>query len=81
MATIAIPDIKLNDGHSIPQFGFLQRGDIVFPKSVTPARIAENIQVFDFTLDDTDLDRISALDRGEAGRQGAHPDTFDYLPA
>ncbi|MEU4570675.1 aldo/keto reductase [Micromonospora sp. NPDC023956] len=59
----------------------IQRGDVVFPKSVTPARIAENFAIFDFTLDDDDLARISALDRGEAGRQGAHPDTFDWLPA
>ncbi|MFI6825210.1 aldo/keto reductase [Micromonospora sp. NPDC050187] len=59
----------------------IQRGDVVFPKSVTPERIAENIAIFDFTLDDDDMSRISALDRGETGRQGAHPDTFDWMPA
>jgi 2,5-diketo-D-gluconate reductase A len=58
----------------------LQRGDVVFPKSTTPARIEENRQLFDFTLDDTAMERITGLDRGEQGRQGAHPDTFDYLP-
>ncbi|MER7334883.1 MULTISPECIES: aldo/keto reductase [unclassified Micromonospora] len=59
----------------------VQRGDIVFPKSTTPARIEENVRIFDFELDDTAMERITGLDRGEAGRQGAHPDTFDYVPA
>jgi len=58
----------------------LQRGDIVFPKSVTPSRIRENFAVFDFELAPADMDRITALDRGEAGRTGANPDTFDYIP-
>ncbi|GGL89502.1 aldo/keto reductase [Micromonospora yangpuensis] len=59
----------------------LQRGDIVFPKSNTPARIEENFRLFDFELDEATMERISGLDRGEAGRQGEHPDTFDYLPS
>ncbi|MFY1700625.1 aldo/keto reductase [Micromonospora sp. WMMA1923] len=59
----------------------LQRGDIVFPKSNTPARIEENFRLFDFELDEATMERISSLDRGEAGRQGEHPDTFDYLPS
>ncbi|MGS2616451.1 aldo/keto reductase [Micromonospora sp. LZ34] len=59
----------------------VQRGDIVFPKSTTPARIEENFQIFDFQLDDVTMERITALDRGEAGRQGPNPDTFDYIPA
>lgn len=59
----------------------VQRGDIVFPKSITPQRIAENFQIFDFELDDAAMERISGLDRGEAGRQGPHPDEFDYLPS
>jgi 2,5-diketo-D-gluconate reductase A len=52
----------------------LQRGDIVFPKSVTPERIRENIDIFDFELPPGDLEDISALDRGE--RTGPDPDTF-----
>ncbi|WP_406077214.1 aldo/keto reductase [Micromonospora sp. NBC_00858] len=59
----------------------VQRGDIIFPKSVTPKRIEENIRIFDFELDDAAMERITTLNKGEAGRQGAHPDTFAYLPA
>ncbi|MEV5765387.1 aldo/keto reductase [Micromonospora sp. NPDC052213] len=59
----------------------VQRGDIIFPKSTTPERIEENVRIFDFELDDAAMERITGLDRGEAGRQGGHPDTFDYLPA
>ncbi|MCX4474146.1 aldo/keto reductase [Micromonospora sp. NBC_01655] len=59
----------------------VQRGDIVFPKSTTPSRIEENFRIFDFELDDVTMDRIGSLDRGEAGRQGPNPDTFDYVPA
>ncbi|WP_194822777.1 aldo/keto reductase [Micromonospora sp. S-DT3-3-22] len=59
----------------------VQRGDIVFPKSTTPKRIEENFQLFDFTLDDTAMERISGLDKGEAGRTGPNPDEFDYIPA
>ncbi|MCI4064530.1 aldo/keto reductase [Micromonospora sp. R77] len=59
----------------------VQRGDIVFPKSTTPKRIEENFRIFDFTLDDTQLERITGLNKGEAGRQGPNPDTFDYVPS
>ncbi|MET8230271.1 aldo/keto reductase [Micromonospora sp. NPDC005298] len=58
----------------------VQRGDIIFPKSTTPKRIEENTRIFDFELDDTAMERITGLDRGEEGRQGANPDTFDYVP-
>jgi 2,5-diketo-D-gluconate reductase A len=58
----------------------IERGDIVFPKSVTPERIKENIEIFDFELGDDDIDAITALDKGEAGRRGPNPDTFDYIP-
>jgi 2,5-diketo-D-gluconate reductase A len=58
----------------------LQRGDIVFPKTVTPARMKENFDLFDFELTPDDMAAIGGLDRGEAGRNGPHPDTFDYVP-
>jgi 2,5-diketo-D-gluconate reductase A len=55
----------------------IERGDIVFPKSVTPARIKENIDIFDFELTAEDIEVISALDRGQ--RTGPDPDTFDMV--
>ncbi|UFN42654.1 aldo/keto reductase [Nocardioides okcheonensis] len=58
----------------------IERGDIVFPKSVTRSRVEDNFDLFDFSLTDDEVARISALDKGEAGRTGPNPDTFDYIP-
>jgi 2,5-diketo-D-gluconate reductase A len=58
----------------------VQRGDIVFPKSVSQDRIRENFEIFDFELGGSDMDAISALDKGESGRTGPNPDAFDYIP-
>ncbi|HEX5142242.1 MAG TPA: aldo/keto reductase [Mycobacterium sp.] len=58
----------------------IQRGDIVFPKSVSPQRMAENFALFDFSLDGDEMAAISGLDRGLAGRRGPDPDTFDWVP-
>ena len=59
----------------------IQRGDIVFPKSVTLQRIKDNFALFDFELGADDFDAISGLDKGEDGRIGPNPDTFDYIPS
>ena len=58
----------------------VERGDIVFPKSMHVERMRENFDIFDFTLTADEVAEISALDRGEDGRNGPNPDTFDYLP-
>ncbi|WP_460513229.1 aldo/keto reductase [Frigoribacterium salinisoli] len=57
----------------------IQRGDVIFPKSVTRERVEENFALFDFELTDADVSAITALDKGE--RTGPDPDTFDYIPS
>ena len=52
----------------------VQLGNVVFPKSVTPERIVENYEIFDFHLSDDEMERIEGLDAGERG--GPDPDTF-----
>jgi 2,5-diketo-D-gluconate reductase A len=52
----------------------LQLGNVVIPKSVTPARIEENFDVFDFELSDAEMEAIKELDAGR--RIGPDPDTF-----
>ena len=59
----------------------VQLGNIVFPKSVTPERIRENMAIFDFELEPADVETIDGLDRGEAGRGGPNPDVFAYIPS
>jgi 2,5-diketo-D-gluconate reductase A len=56
----------------------LQRGDVVFPKSVTRSRVEENFDIFDFELDEPAMASLSGLDRGE--RTGPDPDEFNYIP-
>jgi 2,5-diketo-D-gluconate reductase A len=56
----------------------IQRGDIVFPKSAHPKRIAENFALFDFELSDVDMAAITALHRN--GRRGPNPDEFSWIP-
>jgi 2,5-diketo-D-gluconate reductase A len=58
----------------------IELGNIVFPKTVTPGRMRENFELYDFRLEREDVEQIDALDRGEAGRTGGHPDTFAYVP-
>jgi 2,5-diketo-D-gluconate reductase A len=54
----------------------IQQGFIIFPKSTTVERVRENFDIFDFTLTDEQMTLITALDRGEDGRSGPHPETF-----
>jgi 2,5-diketo-D-gluconate reductase A len=58
----------------------IQRGDIVFPKSVHRQRMKSNFDIFDFSLNSGEMDAITGLDRGESGRTGPNPDTFDFVP-
>jgi 2,5-diketo-D-gluconate reductase A len=53
----------------------IERGDIIFPKSVTPDRIKENFEIFDFELSGADVESIALLNRNE--RTGPDPDKFD----
>ncbi|MET4581983.1 2,5-diketo-D-gluconate reductase A [Conyzicola nivalis] len=56
----------------------IQRGDIVFPKSVTRSRIEENLALFDFELSEADIESITALNRD--ARRGPNPDEFNWIP-
>jgi len=56
----------------------VQRGDVVFPKSVNPKRMEENFALFDFELSEGDMATLTGLDRGE--RTGPDPDSFNYIP-
>ena len=56
----------------------IQRGDIVFPKSVTRSRVEENFRIFDFELSDDEMAAITELNLDQ--RTGADPDTFNWMP-
>jgi 2,5-diketo-D-gluconate reductase A len=49
----------------------LQTGNIVFPKSSSRERMAENFDVLDFQLSTSEVAAISGLER--SGRMGGHP--------
>ncbi|XP_014291627.1 aldo-keto reductase family 1 member A1-B [Halyomorpha halys] len=57
----------------------MEYGVAVIPKSTNPSRIKENFDVFDFELTTEDYERISALDRGEAGRTSGGSGTFAFF--
>ncbi len=56
----------------------IQRGDIVFPKSAHPGRMAQNLDIFDFELTSDQMARVESLDRGR--RIGPDPDDFNWVP-
>lgn len=56
----------------------IQRGDVIFPKSSNPARMAENFALFDFSLTDAQLARIDHLNADR--RRGPNPDEFNWIP-
>jgi 2,5-diketo-D-gluconate reductase A len=69
--------IAAHHGRSVAQVilrWHLQLGNVVIPKSVTPARVRENIDIFDFELTENDLAAIARLDAGH--RTGPDPATF-----
>ncbi len=53
----------------------MQLGNIIFPKSVTPERIRENMEIFDFELSDEEMESIAGMDKAQ--RLGPDPDEFD----
>lgn len=46
----------------------IQSGIATIPKSTTPQRVRENFDIFDFSLDKDDIQRLKKLDKGEDGR-------------
>ena len=57
----------------------IDRGHVVFPKTLSSQRMATNIDAFSFSLSPGQTARIDALDEGEAGRTGSHPVTMNRL--
>ncbi|MFD9303781.1 aldo/keto reductase [Streptomyces sp. NPDC060048] len=78
----AVTAIAAKHGRSAAQVVLrwhLQLGNIVIPKSVTPSRIRENLDVFDFELDAADIAALDALGEGASGRRiGPDPAEFDF---
>ncbi|MFD9335432.1 aldo/keto reductase [Streptomyces sp. NPDC060028] len=77
----AVADIAAKHGRSAAQVVLrwhLQHGNVVIPKSATPSRIRENLDVFGFELDAADIAALDALGAGSAGRRiGPDPTVFD----
>jgi 2,5-diketo-D-gluconate reductase A len=73
-AIVAIADAHGKTPGQVVIRWHLQLGNVVIPKSVTPARIEENLDVFDFELSAAEMDSIEGLDRGM--RIGPDPETF-----
>lgn len=80
----AIKDVAAKKGKTTAQVilrWHIQHGHIVFPKSMHRERMQENLALFDFDLSPDEVTAIDSLDKGESGRIGANPDTFDWIPS
>ncbi|WP_194421912.1 aldo/keto reductase [Microbacterium abyssi] len=79
--TPAVADAAATHGKTPAQIVLgwhLQKGNIVFPKSVRIERLRENLDVFDFTLSDAEITAIDGLDPLDgSGRVGSHPNEFN----
>lgn len=74
-----LTEIAAKYGKSVAQLCVrwcLQNGTLPLPKSVTPSRIKENGEIFDFTLDDEDMRRINSMEY--CGGSGHHPDKVNF---
>ncbi|MDT6940917.1 aldo/keto reductase [Brucella pseudogrignonensis] len=81
LENLTLKSIAEKHGKSVAQVilrWHIETGNIVIPKSVTPARIKENFEVFDFSLNGTDHDAITKLDKTD-GRIGPNPATFSVV--
>lgn len=76
---VTLIEIAAKYGKSVAQLCIrwcLQNGTLPLPKSVTPSRILENTNVFDFDISDEDMARINAMEY--CGGSGNNPDTVDF---
>ena len=82
VSTLALWELDLLEHGGVVQamgsLGGIQRGDIIFPKSVTRSRVQENFDIFDFELSPDDMAAIDGLNKNK--RRGPDPDTFNYVP-
>lgn len=79
-ALSALADVAATHERTVQQVTLrwhIQAGRIVFPKSVRAERLRENFDLFDFSLSDAEMSTINALDEGEAGRVGTHPNDLN----
>lgn len=58
----------------------VQRDDVVFPKASSRERIAENMDIFSWTLGNDAMETLDSMDRGEQGRRGSHPQEMNWMP-
>jgi 2,5-diketo-D-gluconate reductase A len=77
-AIVAIAETRGRTPAQVVLRWHVQRGDVVFPKSVNRSRMEENFALFDFELSEGDMATLTGLDRGE--RTGPDPDSFNYIP-